>query len=676
MKKKYNVIDLFAGCGGLSEGFLQSNRYDFLAHIEWERPMVETLRNNLVKRWGYNVEEAEKSVIRFDIQKTEELFNGGWSEESKKKYAKDNNIQIVKKGMDSVIGNKTIDVIIGGPPCQAYSIAGRAQSPNSMKDDYRNYLFESFVKVVDHYKPKLFVFENVPGILSAKPGDKLVIDRIHEAFDNIGYEIRNSKMLKKAIYSSSDFGSPQERHRVIIFGVRRDIKETLEDFYESLSSLIIDGPKKTVRDAIGNMPKFKPLDKEVKSSKGNVSHKLIGNLVIPDHEARYNNKRDIEVFKKWITNNMNSYSNEEKLKFYKGVTGKSTNHNKYRSLEWDKPSPTIVSHLYKDGLMFIHPDPKQARSITVREAAILQGFPLDFEFLGSNVYKFKMIGNAVPVQLANNIAIAIANVLDKNDIGCAKKEDEITIKNKPSKILNVLVACEESQRVCTEFRKLGHNAFSCDILNCSGGHPEWHFNMDVLEVIKNKGGILENGKKVKINGDWDIMIAHPPCTYLAVSGARWYYHPDDKDLPIEKRRPHPRFPNRARDREDGINFFLALASADIEHIAIENPIGIMSKRFRKPDQIVQPYWFGDPFSKTTCLWLKNLSPLKPTNMVDKGEYVELKSGKRLPKWYSDALTQAKTSEERRILRSKTFPGFAKAIAEQWSKEILENENIC
>ena len=679
---KYNVIDLFAGCGGLSEGFLQSDRYNFLAHIEWEMPMVETLRNNLVKRWNYEKEDAEKSVIRFDVQKTDELFYGNWSDESKKEYEKDNNKFIVENGMDGLIGNKKVDVIIGGPPCQAYSLAGRAQSPNSMKDDYRNYLFESFVKVVDHYKPKVFVFENVPGILSAKPGDKLVIDRIYEAFDKIGYEIRNPNMLKKAIYSASDFDAPQERHRVIIFGVNKNCDLKLEDFYTALSNIKSSGPKKTVRDAIGNLPKFKPLDTPKKGNKSNISHELIGDVYIEDHIPRYNNLRDIEVFKKWVKNNMNNYSAEEKLKFYSEVTGKKTNHNKYRSLEWDKPSPTIVSHLYKDGLMFIHPDEKQARSITIREAGLLQGFPMDFEFLGSNAYKYKMIGNAVPVQLAKSISIAVADVLDdkKGSIPCAKKDEKLIIKSpkskKPKRVLNVLVACEESQRVCSEFRRLGHNAYSCDLLNCSGGHPEWHFNMDVLEVIKNRGGTLENGEKVKIKGKWDLMIAHPPCTYLAVSGAKWYYHPDDKDLPIEKRRPHPRFPNRAQDREDGANFFLALANADIEHIAVENPIGIMSKRFRKPDQIVQPYWFGDPFSKATCLWLKNLSPLKPTNMVDKGEYVVLSSGKKLPKWYSDALTKAKTAEERRTLRSKTFPGFAKAIAEQWSEELLNNEDIC
>ena len=132
-----------------------------------------------------------------------------------------------------------------------------------------------------------------------------------------------------------------------------------------------------------------------------------------------------------------------------------------------------------------------------------------------------------------------------------------------SKILNVLVACEESQAVCKEFRRLGHNAYSCDLLECSGGHPEWHFNCDVMKVIAEKGGVLQNGEEAHITGDWDLMVAHPPCTYLAVSGAQWYYHPEDKHLPVEKRRPHPKFPNRAQDREEGAAFFMALANAPI-----------------------------------------------------------------------------------------------------------------
>lgn len=243
------------------------------------------------------------------------------------------------------------------------------------------------------------------------------------------------------------------------------------------------------------------------------------------------------------------------------------------------------------------------------------------------------------------------------------------------KKLNVLVACEESQRVCSEFRRLGHNAYSCDLLKCSGGHPEWHFNHDVLEVIKNKGGKLETGDEVYIEGEWDIMIAHPPCTFLAVSGAKWYYHPEDKHLPLDQRRPHPSFPNRAKDREEAIKFFLALANSSIKHIAIENPVGIMNTIFRKPDQIVQPYFFGDSASKKTCLWLKNLPLLEVTNMVDPGEFIEFGSGRRLAKWYSDGLTKTKTAEERRTWRSKTFPGFAKAIAEQWGAFLINEEEI-
>ena len=242
--------------------------------------------------------------------------------------------------------------------------------------------------------------------------------------------------------------------------------------------------------------------------------------------------------------------------------------------------------------------------------------------------------------------------------------------------LNILIACEESQAVCQAFRKLGHNAYSCDLLACSGEHPEWHFNHDVTEVLNKTNLILQNGKKASVKGTWDLMIGHPPCTYLAVSGARWYYHPDDKNLPVEKRRPHPKYPNRAKDREDGVIFFMLLANARIKRIAIENPVGIMSNRWRKPDQKIQPYEFGDPYSKGTCLWLKNLWTLHPSKETeDHGEKIFFKSGKSQPKWYSEALSKAKTPEERRTLRSKTFPGIARAMAEQWSIQIALEEDL-
>lgn len=221
--------------------------------------------------------------------------------------------------------------------------------------------------------------------------------------------------------------------------------------------------------------------------------------------------------------------------------------------------------------------------------------------------------------------------------------------------MKVLIACEESQIVTKEFRNLGHEAFSCDLLPCSGGRPEWHYQCDVLDIL---------------NLGWDLMIGHPPCTYLASSSVQWLSHPEDKHLPFEERRPHPKYPNRRQDMLDSVEFVKALYYAPIKHVAIENPVGLLSSRWKKPNQIIQPYWFGDEATKTTCLWLKDLPELTPTEMVGKGERTVFKSGKSHPKWYADALKNAKTKEERQILRSKTFPGFAKAMATQWSEYIL------
>lgn len=251
--------------------------------------------------------------------------------------------------------------------------------------------------------------------------------------------------------------------------------------------------------------------------------------------------------------------------------------------------------------------------------------------------------------------------------------------------LNILIACEESQACCRAFRAMGHNAYSCDLFDCSGTifgtdiaepHPEWHFNHDVTTVLNKTDLTLQNGEQAHVEGEWDIMIGHPPCTYLAVSGAQWYYHPDDKDKPFEERRPHPRYPNRAQDREDGANFFLFLAGADVKRIAIENPVGIMSTRWRKPDQSIQPYMFGDPYSKNTCLWIKNLRPLHPSKETDDhGERIFFGSGKSQPKWYSDGFTKTKSAVERQKWRSKTFPNIARVIAEQWTIQIAAEEDL-
>lgn len=411
-QKKLTFIDLFAGCGGLSEGFLLTGKYEGLAHVEWESPMVNTLRNRLVEKWNHSEADAKKRVIKFDVQKTEELIYGGWSDETRSLYEAENDESIVEKGLVGLIGTRKVDCIIGGPPCQAYSIAGRAQSPTGMKDDYRNYLFESFVKIVDHFKPKFFVFENVPGLLSACPGGVPVKERIYSAFKKIGYEIRSPEDLKKSVFCAEDFGVPQKRNRIIIIGIPEKTKQNLDDFYDSLEKRK-SSERKTVRDAIGGLPKLYPLDVIDETGRSKVSHKQKVGTKIDLHVSRYHGERDQRLFREWLGKRMNSFSQEEKKEFYTKITGHSSNHIKYRNLEWDKPSPTIVSHLQKDGYMFIHPDEKQLRSITMREAALLQSFPLDFKFIGSNPYCFKMIGNAVPVLFAQEIAEAMCDSLKK-----------------------------------------------------------------------------------------------------------------------------------------------------------------------------------------------------------------------------------------------------------------------
>ena len=220
--------------------------------------------------------------------------------------------------------------------------------------------------------------------------------------------------------------------------------------------------------------------------------------------------------------------------------------------------------------------------------------------------------------------------------------------------MKVLVGCEESQAVTIEFRKLGIEAYSCDIQECSGGHPEWHYQEDIFEVINRE--------------QWDMMIAFPPCTYLTVTGARWLYNKDGSK-------------NESRwvAQDDAVEFVKKLYYSNIKRIAIENPVGKLSSLWMKPTQIIQPFYFGDEAQKTTCLWLKDLPKLqhlKNANLFEKnithcgkGEMVTTSTGKTFSKWYWE--TSRGKGKERQILRSKTFPGIAKAMATQWSKYLIE-----
>lgn len=407
--KRINYLDLFAGCGGLTDGFEQTGRYNALACIEWNKSACETLSKRLFERWGYK--NANKFVLKFDIQRTEELING-WS--SDPEYGS-------SEGFDSLIGDNKADIIIGGPPCQAYSIAGRIRDEHGMKNDYRNYLFQSYLKIVNHYKPKLFVFENVLGMLSAAPDGEVIINKIREDFSSIGYElIENVK--DNAVFDVSEFGVPQNRTRVILIGINRnyfkeyDLQDILKDFYSNIICKYKTNKARTVKDAIFDLPKFKPLSEPIKISGKKYSHfPTITDLY--NHIPRFHSQRDIEIFEelaKDIHYGHNKYGSIQSLKdLYTKKTGKTSNIHKYHVLDWNKPSNTIVAHLHKDGLRHIHPDYKQARSITVREAARLQSFDDDFEFIGNQGEQYKMIGNAVPPLFAKVIAQSVEVFLNK-----------------------------------------------------------------------------------------------------------------------------------------------------------------------------------------------------------------------------------------------------------------------
>jgi len=395
-------IDLFAGCGGLSEGFESVNLFDPLAFVEWEKDPCCTLLNRLEY---YKVQSAEKKVLNFDIQRTEELLNG-WKNDPH--YG--SNI-----GLKSLVSGRSVDLIIGGPPCQAYSIAGRVQDKNGMQFDYRNYLFESYMAIVNEFKPKLFVFENVQGILSAKPGGMPIIERIFDAFNKCGY-LFPKNLEKLALLNAADYGVPQNRNRVIILGVNKKVfgkssEDVINDFYLKFLPSMKD-KKMTVRQALKGLPDLLPLKEPRERKQSHHYH----DKKISNHIPRFHSLRDQEIFHELALDKENGCqkypSTNSLIELYFKITGRRSNFHKHHVLDWNSQSNTIPSHLYKDGLRHIHPDPKQKRSITPREAARLQSFPDSFHFLGPMGSQYEMIGNAVPPLLSKKIAHCIKLIFD------------------------------------------------------------------------------------------------------------------------------------------------------------------------------------------------------------------------------------------------------------------------
>ena len=402
-KKKYTFIDLFAGCGGLSEGFYREG-FKSLAHVEINHWACETLRTRM-KYYGYK--DYDKEVIEDDITSED----------------------IIDK-IDKVVRATEVDIIIGGPPCQAYSTAGRVRDGERMSTDPRNYLFESYVHILEHYMPKFFVFENVTGLLSAQVENAPILPKVLHALGNKYNVIGNPDIL---VHNTADYGVPQVRKRVIIMGVRKDLGTDVMQLYADVQKTHWNpdtpenernGKKRfvDVRNAIGDLPPVEPgQDASATNFEYPCNNEFLQRISQPgvhplmDHIARRHNDLDRERFQVMIHNHWSFGQLRRAMPQYEHEHARVFD-NSYVVQWWDLPSKTILAHIHKDGFQFIHPDEQQRRTFTVREAARIQSFPDDFEFKGSRGEKYKQIGNAVPPLFAEALAKSIKMNLNRLSI--------------------------------------------------------------------------------------------------------------------------------------------------------------------------------------------------------------------------------------------------------------------
>lgn len=410
-----NLIDLFSGAGGLTEGFLQDTDFNILAHVEKDTSASQTLKLREAFHYLKNSNKIASYIEFLNKKKTiEDLFklipNNILSKIINEEISEKTLPNIFDK-IDGLIKKNKIHGIIGGPPCQAYSTIGRARNGKKKGHDERIYLYEFYIKFLEKYQPDFFIFENVKGLLSFKDvNGKLLFPKIRTAFIECGYDIEYK------IINSKDFDVPQSRERLIICGAKNNYSNLSKLFFSKLSEYKSPSHR-TVFDAFQDLPLLKSGEENntYRSTPSTYIHsyyRQLSNIPLTQNIARPNNERDLEIYRQVNL----AKQNGKNLKYYEiDKTLRTHRHNdkfldRFKSLSWNTQSHTIVAHIAKDGHHYIHPDINQNRSITVREAARLQGFPDDYYFLYSRTSAFTQIGNAVPPILSQKFSKVISEI--------------------------------------------------------------------------------------------------------------------------------------------------------------------------------------------------------------------------------------------------------------------------
>jgi DNA (cytosine-5)-methyltransferase 1 len=406
-----NYIDLFAGAGGLSEGFIRQG-FEPVAHVEMNKNACDTLKTRAVFLY---LKSVKKEKIYYDYLQKNISRDLLWSYVPVKLLnsvinteISDNSIKDIFNQIDNLIGRTKIDIIIGGPPCQAYSIIGRARDPKNMLEDPRNFLYNYYIQFLVKYKPKMFIFENVPGILSAKNGEHF--KNIKNAISDSGY------IVDYRILDAKDFGVLQKRKRVILIGWQNNLQKEYPTFEKENNNWQI------LKDLFYDLPALQPGTKQeitnyIKPINDYLLLSKIRNCLdfTTQHEARPHNERDLKIYSiainKWINERKRLDYSELKLdlKTHKNQTSFL---DRFQVVDPLGCSHTVVAHIANDGHYYIYPDKNQIRSISVREAARIQSFPDDYFFEGGRTAAFKQIGNAVPPLIAEAIACKLKDMLN------------------------------------------------------------------------------------------------------------------------------------------------------------------------------------------------------------------------------------------------------------------------